>query len=58
MGVAYGTAYRGLFQRASQAAETVLVHGASGGVGTRRCNWRERRHDCDRNRGSEDGISW
>jgi NADPH2:quinone reductase len=35
MGVAYGTAYRGLFQRAdAKPAETVLVHGASGGVGT------------------------
>jgi NADPH:quinone reductase len=35
MGVAYGTAFRGLFQRgAAKAAETVLVHGASGGVGT------------------------
>jgi NADPH:quinone reductase len=35
MGVAYGTAYRGLFQRAhAKAGETVLVHGASGGVGT------------------------
>jgi NADPH2:quinone reductase len=35
MGVAYGTAYRGLFQRGdTKAGETVLVHGASGGVGT------------------------
>ncbi len=35
MGVAYGTAYRGLFQRGGgRPAETVLVHGASGGVGT------------------------
>ncbi len=35
MGVAYGTAYRGLLQRAdAKPAETVLVHGASGGVGT------------------------
>ena len=35
MGVPYGTAYRGLFQRGdAKAAETVLVHGASGGVGT------------------------
>ena len=35
MGVAYGTAYRGLYQRGdAKAAETVLVHGASGGVGT------------------------
>lgn len=31
----YGTAYRALFQRArALARETVLVHGASGGVGT------------------------
>ncbi len=35
MGVPYGTAYRGLFQRAdARPGETVLVHGASGGVGT------------------------
>ena len=35
IGVPYGTAYRGLFQRGdAKAAETVLVHGASGGVGT------------------------
>ena len=35
MGDAYGTAYRGLFQRGdAKAGETVLVHGASGGVGT------------------------
>ena len=35
MGVPYGTAYRGLFQRGdAKAAETVLIHGASGGVGT------------------------
>lgn len=33
--VPYATAYRGLFQRAKAVAgETVLVHGASGGVGT------------------------
>jgi len=33
--VPYATAYRGLFQRAKGVAgETVLVHGASGGVGT------------------------
>ncbi len=32
--VPYGTAYRALFQRANaRAGETVLVHGASGGVG-------------------------
>lgn len=35
MGVPYGTAYRGLFQRAeAKAGEIVLIHGASGGVGT------------------------
>src|SRR6266513_1427477 len=35
MGTAYATAYRGLFQRAdANPGETVLVHGASGGVGT------------------------
>ena len=35
MGTPYATAYRGLLQRAdAKAGETVLVHGASGGVGT------------------------
>src|SRR5664279_4745653 len=35
LGVAYGTAYRGLFVRGgAKPGETVLVHGASGGVGT------------------------
>jgi NADPH2:quinone reductase len=35
MGTPYATAYRGLIQRAeAQPGETVLVHGASGGVGT------------------------
>jgi NADPH2:quinone reductase len=35
LGVPYGTAYRALFQRGgAQAAETVLIHGATGGVGT------------------------
>jgi NADPH2:quinone reductase len=35
LGVAFGTAYRSLFQRGdAKAGETVLVHGASGGVGT------------------------
>ena len=35
MGVAYGTAYRALFQRGgAQPGEEVLIHGASGGVGT------------------------
>jgi NADPH:quinone reductase len=34
VGVPYATAYRALFDRArAQAGETVLVHGASGGVG-------------------------
>jgi NADPH2:quinone reductase len=34
IGVPYGTAYRALFQRGdATAGETVLVHGASGGVG-------------------------
>ena len=34
MGTPYATAYRGLFQRAdAEPGETVLVHGASGGVG-------------------------
>lgn len=34
LGVPYGTAYRGLFQRAeAEPGETVLIHGASGGVG-------------------------
>jgi NADPH2:quinone reductase len=35
MGTPYATAYRALFQRAeARPGETVLVHGASGGVGT------------------------
>jgi len=35
VGTPYGTAYRALFQRAeAKPGETVLVHGASGGVGT------------------------
>jgi NADPH2:quinone reductase len=35
MGTPYATAYRGLLQRAdAKPSETVLVHGASGGVGT------------------------
>ena len=34
IGVPYGAAYRALFQKAyAQAGETILVHGASGGVG-------------------------
>ncbi len=35
LGIPYATAYRGLFHRAqARLGETVLVHGASGGVGT------------------------
>lgn len=35
MGTPYATAYRGLFQRAeARPGETLLIHGASGGVGT------------------------
>jgi len=35
LGVAYGTAYRALFQRGDgKKGEEVLIHGASGGVGT------------------------
>lgn len=35
LGVPYGTAFRALFQRGGgKAAETVLIHGASGGVGS------------------------
>jgi len=35
MGIPYGTAYRALFQKAlAKNGETVLIHGASGGVGT------------------------
>ena len=34
LGIPYGTAYRALFHRAkAQPGETVLIHGASGGVG-------------------------
>ena len=34
LGIPYGTAHRALFHRANaQAGETVLIHGASGGVG-------------------------
>lgn len=36
----YGTAYRALFQKAkAQAGETVLIHGASGGVGIAAVQW-------------------
>jgi len=35
LGVPYGVAYRALFQKAkAKAGETVLIHGATGGVGT------------------------
>ncbi|HEY8561936.1 MAG TPA: NADPH:quinone reductase [Pyrinomonadaceae bacterium] len=38
--VPYATAYRALFQKARAASgETVLVHGASGGVGTAAIQW-------------------
>ncbi|MBS1792813.1 MAG: NADPH:quinone reductase [Acidobacteria bacterium] len=38
--VPYATAYRALFQKArAKAGETVLVHGASGGVGTAAIQW-------------------
>jgi NADPH2:quinone reductase len=40
LGIPYATAYRALFQKArAQAGETVLVHGASGGVGTAAVQW-------------------
>lgn len=40
LGVPYGTAYRALFQRARAVpAETLLVHGASGGVGLAAVQW-------------------
>lgn len=38
--VNYGTAYRALFQRgAARAGDTVLVHGATGGVGVAAVQW-------------------
>lgn len=38
--VPYATAYRALFQKAkAQKGETVLIHGASGGVGTAAVQW-------------------
>lgn len=38
--IPYATAYRALFQKArATAAETVLVHGATGGVGTAAVQW-------------------
>jgi len=40
LGVPYATAYRGLFQRAKAVpAETVLIHGATGGVGIAAVQW-------------------
>src|SRR5258706_3215467 len=40
LGVPYATAYRALFQRGKAvAAETVLIHGASGGVGLAAVQW-------------------
>lgn len=41
--VPYATAYRALFQKAKvEANETVLIHGASGGVGTAAIQWAKR----------------
>jgi NADPH:quinone reductase len=38
--VPYATAYRALFQKAkAKSGETVLIHGASGGVGTAAIQW-------------------
>jgi len=38
--VTYATAYRGLFEKArARAGETVLIHGASGGVGVAAIQW-------------------
>jgi len=38
--VPYATAYRGLFEKAkAKSGETLLVHGASGGVGTAAIQW-------------------
>ncbi len=38
--VPYATSYRALFQRAeAKSGETVLIHGASGGVGTAAIQW-------------------
>jgi NADPH:quinone reductase len=40
LGIPYATAFRALFQKAgARAGETVLVHGASGGVGTAAVQW-------------------
>src|SRR5215831_19733446 len=58
MGTPYATAYRGLFQRAvAEPGETVLVHGASGGVGTAAVQLaRARGLRVFGTAGSEDGI--
>lgn len=40
LGIPYGIAYRALFQRAmARPPETVLIHGASGGVGNAAIQW-------------------
>ncbi len=40
LGIPYATAYRALFQKArAQGGESVLIHGASGGVGTAAVQW-------------------
>lgn len=42
--VPFATAYRALFQKAKvQAGETILIHGASGGVGTAAIQWAKNR---------------
>lgn len=42
--VPFATAYRALFQKAkAQSGETILVHGASGGVGTAAIQWAKNR---------------
>ena len=58
MGTPYATAYRGLLQRGdAKSGETVLVHGASGGVGTAAVQL-ARAHDLRvfGTAGSEEGI--
>ncbi|MEP6586888.1 MAG: NADPH:quinone reductase [Candidatus Udaeobacter sp.] len=59
MGTPYATAYRGLLQRAdAKPGETVLVHGASGGVGTAAVQLaRARGLRVFGTAGSEDGIN-
>src|SRR5437868_5138233 len=40
LGIPYGTSFRGLFHRAkAQPGETLLVHGATGGVGSAAVQW-------------------